>query len=790
MYHSSSSIPSASARRRLRRHGVATAIAVATLTMPVTLTMAQQGEEDTDSSANERSFSLDLLTITGGRERIEQTPGSAQVLSRDDIDRIGTADPNKILRAVPGVNIAEEDGLGQFPSISMRGVGPERSGSITLLEDGLPVASPAAYSSPAAYYFPPMARMDSVEVLKGPSAIRHGPNTVGGAINLVSTPIPQDTGGSIHYQRGGRNSEQTHAILGGTEGQWSFLLEGFSNSTDGFKELDFPTSGREADKPNNPKSNTGLNRRNTVAKLRWNSDPAATYYQEVELKVADDNRQVNETYLGILREDFDNTPNRRYAGSQFDAFDASNRLHQISHYLELSANTSLSTALYRSETTRNWYKLGSVDNGDGNFVGITAILENPNDNQQAMAWILGNDTRFGADRFTIDPDSRGRVRANNREYLAEGVQMRLNHRYDALGWRNELELGARYHEDEENRLQWDDTFSMTNGTMTLEQSGTPGDQANRLTQSEALALHLQQTATRGPWTLQAGLRREDIKQVRRDWVDGSSRDDANLAAGRPRSNNDVVYIPGVGAVYRFSPQWSMLAGLNRGFSPAGNSQESKAERSSNFETGFRFRDTHTQAEVIAFYNDYSNINIQCSNVGGGCTAQNLGDTQSVGEVDIYGLEALLLHDIGRSQDLGFGLPVSVAYTFTDSEFGQDIGGDAPNQWENARMGDRIPEIPEHQLNLGVGVTLERWRLNLNANYTSNTQAFADPAKDDLKIENRWVLDLAGRYQLLESVQLTGRIENLANETYIAHHRPAGLRPGAPRTAWAGIKVDF
>ncbi|TVP52970.1 MAG: TonB-dependent receptor [Halomonadaceae bacterium] len=739
----------------------------------------------------ERTFLLDQVTITGGAQRIEQTPGSAQILSREDMDRIGSSDPSKVLRAVPGVNIAEEDGLGQFPSISMRGVRPERSGRINLMEDGILVGSPAPYSAPAAYYIPPIARMDSIEVLKGPSAIRHGPNTVGGAINFISTPIPQEPSGSIHYQRGGRNSEQTHATIGGTEGQWGFLLESFANSTDGFKELDFPTSGRQSDKPNNPKPETGLNRRNTVAKLRWNSDPAATLYQEVELKVADDNRRVNETYLGILPEDFKDNPNRRYAGSQFDEFNGSNRLYQISHYLELSDTTSVSTSFYRTETTRNWYKLGSVNNGDGtNFVGIADILQNPNDNADAMAWILGNDVRFGADRFTINADSRGRVRANNREYKVEGVQVKLDHRYNALGWSNEVQVGARYHEDEEDRLQWDDTYAMENGNMVLTEEQRPGDQTNRLTEAEALALHIQNTATRGPWTLQAGLRREDIKEVRRDWQDGSSRDNANLSNGRPRENRTTVWIPGVGAVYRFTDQWSALVGYNRGFSPPGNDPDSKAERSDNFEAGFRFRDSFTQAEVIAFYNDYSNINIECTNVGAGCNAQDIGNTQSVGAVDIYGLEALVLHDLGQSQGLSFGLPLSAAYTFTDSEFGQDIGGDAPNQWENARKGDRLPEIPEHQLNLGVGVVQDLWRVNLNANFTSGTQAFADPAKRDLKIDSRWVLDLAARYQILENVQLTGRVENLLDDVHVAHHRPAGLRPGAPRTAWAGIKVDF
>jgi len=742
------------------------------------------GGPDTD-----RTFVLDRLTITGGKERIEQIPGSAQTLDRAELDRHGYSDAGKILRTVPGVNISEEEGLGQLPHISMRGVSPERSSRINIMEDGILVGSPAPYSAPAAYYFPPIARMDSIEVMKGGSAIRFGPNTVGGALNMTSTPIPQETGGKIRFERGSRDSERTHAHIGGTQGQWGWQIENYTESTDGFKELDYPLSGRQANKPNNPIPQAGVDRRNTVGKLRWNSDPTAEHYQEVELKIADDKRRLKDSYLGLLPEDFDENPNRRYAGSQFDELNSKNELFHLSHYIELSDRTSVTTDFYRSDTVRNWYKLHRVDNADGTYVGITDILRNPGDNQRAMAWVLGNDARFGADRFDIDENTRGRVRANNREYQVEGIQMKLDHRYDAFGWNNDVQVGVRYHEDEEDRLQWEDTFTMENGTMTLVEEGTPGETTNRLTEAEAWAAHIQNTAVRGPWTLQTGLRYEDITETRRDW-NGAGRNDGNLSGSSPRENSTTVWVPGAGAIYRFNDQWSALAGYHRGFSPPGNDPDARPERSNNYEAGFRFRSAFTSAEVIGFYNDYSNINITCTNVGGGCGAADVGDTVSAGEVEIYGLEALYIHDIGRANDYGFGMPLSAGYTLTESRFKQDIGSSAPNQWENAEKGDRIPEIPQHQLNLGVGVQQDRLALNLNANFVSSAQAFADPAFSDLKIDSRWVFDIAAQYQLLENVQLRGSVENLADQTYVAHHRPAGVRPGAPRTVWGGVQVDF
>lgn len=275
----------------IERRSRATATGVTLLALAATATPLQAQEDRTPTL-------LDRISITGDPDRIQDVPGSAQQLDRDELDRHSYSDPHRILRAIPGVNVAEEEGFGQFPHISMRGSPAERNSRITVMEDGVLVA-PAPYAAPAAYYFPPMGRMDRVEVQKGSSASRHGPYTTGGALNMLSTPIPDDTSGKADILFGSNNGRRIHTHVGGTEdlpgertGQIGWLIEGFAEQSDGFKSLDNPASG-----PNQPDPNTGFDRRNIMTKLRWNADPMAVIYQEVELKYARDERTVNDTYL-------------------------------------------------------------------------------------------------------------------------------------------------------------------------------------------------------------------------------------------------------------------------------------------------------------------------------------------------------------------------------------------------------------------------------------------------------------------------------------------------------------
>jgi Fe(3+) dicitrate transport protein len=62
---------------------------------------------------------------------------------------------------------------------------------VLLLEDGVPLSF-APYGDNASYYHPPIERFERIEVLKGASQVRFGPQTIGGVINYITPRAPDE----------------------------------------------------------------------------------------------------------------------------------------------------------------------------------------------------------------------------------------------------------------------------------------------------------------------------------------------------------------------------------------------------------------------------------------------------------------------------------------------------------------------------------------------------------------------------------------------------------------------
>ena len=105
-----------------------------------------------------------------------------------------------------------------------------------------------------------------------------------------------------------------------------------------------------------------------------------------------------------------------------------------------------------------------------------------------------------------------------------------------------------------------------------------------------------------------------------------------------------------------------------------------------------------------------------------------------------------------------------------------------------QSGDELPYIPEHQLRLSAGLVSEQWRINVGASYIGNLRTMAGQGAfvDSESIDARTVWDMVAAWNFTSKLSTYVKVDNLFDETYVAARRPAGARPGLPRTAYLGL----
>ena len=688
-------------------------------------------------------------------------PGSGVYISPAELAKLAPTDPNRALWSVPGVSIQEEDGFGLRPNIGIRGSGVERSSRITIMEDGI-LMSPAPYSAPAAYFFPNAIRMQGIEILKGSGQLLYGPFTTGGAINFLSTPIPDEFSGSIALSAGSFGHRQGQAWVGNSHKNLAYVVETSNLYSEGFKQLD---GG----------GNTGFNRNDLMAKVRVNSNEKNGRQHALAVKIGGINEQANESYLGLTREDALSTPYRRYAGSQMDQISSTQRQANLTYTYNYKRGEIQVTA-YRNELWRNWYKIDKYRDSLGTLTTLNSILSNPETNVVALGILRGE----------LDSHEKAlEVKANNRNYLAQGVQARASVRWGNQ-FKQELNTGVRVHQDEHDRFQWSDWYAMRQGKMYKTESGIAGTDANRIDRALALSAHAQYSLNWKKLNFRPGFR---VEQVNMEKLDYGKNDTARLGSNLNRqSNTQLAILPGASLGYQISENWSAFAGVHRGFSPPGVDSNTIPEASINYELGARFDRQFMHGYITGFYTDFSNLLGSDFNASGG---GGTGEMYNGGAAESYGIEAGFTTDLFLGRSKRWGLPFSISYTWMQARF-QNSFQSGNGDWGTVVSGDNFPYLPEHQLILNIGLEHARFRIYLQGRYAAPMRI--RPGQGSIAAEQQTdaalILDAGMHILLTREISIQLRAQNLGQNTYLVAARPAGWRPGMPFNAQIGLKATF
>ena len=693
---------------------------------------------------------VEHVSLLGSYQSAIRMPGAVDMIGPAELAQFAYSDVGRVLAATPGVYIQEEDGYGLRPNVGIRGSGTERSSKITLMEDGI-LAAPAPYAAPAAYYFPSIARMHAVEVRKGSSQIESGPYTTGGALNLVSTPIPEGALVRADLFAGGFEGQNMRGVAGGTVGPVGVLVEGLRIHSGGFKRLD---GGGD----------TGFLTSDLVVKSRY---ALPNGRQSVSAKYAVATESSRETYLGLTEADYATSPFRRYVGSKHDRMETRFEAAHV-RYSGVSSDDVLrwTSTLYGHRFHRNWYKIGSVV-AEGSTVGIGTVLMAPAAYPSAMSVLLGSS------------DGLINVRANNRNYQSRGFDQRVTWRLNSM---TEVRAGIRLHRDEVDYFQWEDQYAVTLNASERTVEGIPGSQANRVVSAHAMAAYTTVDLDFGKLHLTPGVRREVIAYKGTAY----GRDDTmrtGLDVERSSSNVAVV-LPGIGISYDLSDLDAVFFGAHKGFAPPGLSDDARPETAVNIEAGYRRVATVAKLQVVAYYAGYNNLlGVDLAAAGGSGT----GDLFNGGRARAWGLEVSGSYNLGALMSWRMSVPVGIDVTLARSSFLTSFESDFDG-WGTVSAGDPIPYTAPSIIAASAGLGTDRLDLSIRARWQANVWSVPGVSSNASGYLPAYaVTDASMSYRVSPTLTAIASAQNIFDEHYIASTRPAGLRPGMPRQIQVGLR---
>jgi Fe(3+) dicitrate transport protein len=727
---------------------------------------------------DEKAIKLPLTEVIGlGEHALDHIPGSGRVVTKEDLERSHRFTINEALRDVPGVNVRDEEGFGLRPNIGIRGLNPTRSTKIHIMEDGVPIML-MPYGDASTYYFPPLFRFDRIEVLKGSGQLLFGPQNIGGVMNMITRMPPSTPQGNLQVTGGSLSYVNTHFDYGGMWGKTGFLADythyqgtspRFYNNNAKVDDFTFKNVHELSDR--------------TTILAKFN------YYRE----------DSNIGYQGLTQKQWGENPH--FSPFQNDKMDFRRvGFHVAVNHMHTATLTS-TTNFFGHYISRDWGR--QMQDQDGNpATGDCTVSAT---GSVGGGCVTGNNINAtAADALPAN----GRF-VNARKYWVYGIEPRFHLDHTLLGVKSEADFGVRYMNEESERKQFLNASSGAGTTCPAfaagEQQACLGEDTNRTTNAYALffqdRFHLTDKITVTP-----GLR---VEHVNYEQVDQR----ANNGNGAFSKTHITEVLPGIGATYAPVKNYTLFAGVHRGFAPPQISDaiqsnvvvDLDAELSWNYELGLRGQPAHWLGfETTLFRMDFQNQIISQSVAGGaGATNTNAGRTTHMGIE--FGAKMDLL-DFARGRNKNEDITVDVNYTWLgQAEFrgtrNSNITGAALLPGESAAYntsGNRLPYAPKNMLTAGLGYA----NRNVGFDGRVETQCISDMFGDDRNTHNPtpngqrgiirgWCVMNASANQYVKAIDttffLTGK--NLFDQLFMVD-RTRGIYPGLPFLIQGGAKWTF
>ncbi len=651
-------------------------------------------------------------------------PGSASVVEDIDLEQRRPASTLDTLQTLPGVTVVSEDPLGRRPNIGIRGLNPRRSRKMTLMEDGAPIQL-APYSDSSTNYQPAPRRLRRVEAVKGSGTIKYGPQTIGGSINYLTRNPPREPEVVLYGAAGNRGFIDTNVSAGGTYGNTGLLVDFIHQQHDGFRRGE----------------------QQIINDFMFKSVTELEPGHRLTFKATTYNENQRGGEAGYTEEQF--SDRRRENPLQQDRFEVERVAGQVIHEYDFNNRTSLATNVYANKTERTSRRQASSSD---------ELLNCPD----------------GVDATNFDNASQCGNQIRPRDFRVMGVEPRLTHEYQGLGYEHRLVTGFRVHDERAERLQF---WGTSPGTDTRQCEKEDGRLDCRDDQFDVFAtsLFVQNTTQIGDFAVTPGVRFERWKLDSDQQRDGRDR--------RKESRRFNELLPGISISYGGFETFEVFGGVHRGISPATTDVEPDPEIGNIFEVGVRTTPSApVTGEVSLFYIDYRDLIASDRDAGGDI------DNFNAGRARMRGVEFSGRVDSWAFFDTPWNVYLLANATILDTEFKNTVEGELES-------GNDFPFAPRFSGYMALGYEVGRFDARLGVQHVGrqfvdneNTRSRV-PDGTEGRIASFTILDASVNYLVRDGLTVFVAGRNLANREYIAN-RVGGITPGVRRQVYGGFEARF
>ncbi|KIS44206.1 TonB-dependent vitamin B12 receptor BtuB [Kosakonia radicincitans] len=186
----------------------------------------------------------DNLVVTANRfqQSAKTVLAPTEVVTREDIDRWQSRSLIDVLRRLPGVDIAQNGGLGQTASVYVRGTEAKH---LLLLIDGVPVARSGISNDPELNQIP-LSLVQRVEYIRGPRSAVYGSGAIGGVVNVITMTDSEKS--QVNASMGSKGYQTYDGTLRQRFGDTMVTAAGSYTSTRGFNVQPDSTWDHDADR--------------------------------------------------------------------------------------------------------------------------------------------------------------------------------------------------------------------------------------------------------------------------------------------------------------------------------------------------------------------------------------------------------------------------------------------------------------------------------------------------------------------------------------------------------------